>query len=111
MLRRQISDRAQFDAALASGSFLLIKHSQRCSTSSHAFREYRLFVQAHPEIAHGWIDVVAQRDWAQEVARITGVAHCSPQAIWLVDGVVQWHTSHFEITEQSLADNIPGKQS
>ena len=108
MLRRQISDREQLDAALASGSFLLFKHSQRCSTSGHAFREFRMFVQAHPEIAHGWIDVVAQRGWAQEVAKFTGIAHRSPQAPWLVDGVVQWHSSHFEITEQSLADNVLG---
>lgn len=106
MLRSQISDRAQLDSALVSGSFLLFKHSQRCSTSSVAFREYRTFVLTHPEVLHGWIDVVAQREWAQEVAKITGVAHHSPQAIWLVDGVVKWHTSHFEITEQNLADNV-----
>ena len=106
MSNQQIQDRSAFEAALAGGPFLLMKHSQRCSTSAVAFREFRRFVQAHPEVAHGWLDVIAQREWAREVARLTGVAHQSPQVLWIVDGQVAWHTSHFEITEQTLAKHV-----
>lgn len=91
---------------MASGRYLFFKHSQRCSTSSHAFREYRMFVEANPEVAHGWIDVVAQRDWARQIADETGVTHQSPQALLFVDGKVVWHASHFEITQKSLTEQV-----
>jgi len=106
MHQHQIQDRAAFEHALAAGPFLLLKHSQRCSTSAFAFREYRRFIDAHPEVRHGWLDVVAQREWAQEVATVTGIKHQSPQVLWIVEGEVCWHTSHFEITQESLAENV-----
>ena len=106
MLQHQIQDRAAFEEALAAGPFLVLKHSQRCSTSAFAFREYRRFIETHPEVPHGWLDVVAQREWAQEVAAVTGIKHRSPQVLWIVEGVVRWHTSHFEITRESLAENV-----
>lgn len=109
MNRRQLTDAQAWEAILTAGEFLLFKHSKRCPTSSHAFGEYRLFVEQHPEVAHGWIDVLDQRAWAREVADRTGVRHKSPQALWLRDGQVLWHASHFDITQGSLGENVrPG---
>ena len=106
MIRSQLTDYESLEAALAADGFLLFKHSNRCPTSSRAFREYRDFVEQHPDIAHGWIDVIAHRDWARDVAERTGVRHQSPQALWLREGQVLWHTSHFDITSNRLRENI-----
>lgn len=106
MLQFQIQDRGALEAALAGGPFLLMKHSHRCSTSTLAFRAYRRFVESHADVSHGWLDVVAHRAWAREVAKRIGVRHQSPQVLWIVDGEVRWHTSHFEITEESLSQNV-----
>ena len=106
MIRSEITTQEQLEAALQADRFLLFKHSHRCSTSTHAFRQYRMFVEAHPEVPHGWIDVVAHRDWARDMARQVDVRHASPQALWMNQGHVLWHTSHFEITTDSLAENV-----
>ena len=108
MLQHQITDQDALDAALAADRFLLFKHSDRCSISVHAFRDYRLFVEAHPDVPTGWIDVVAHRDWAREVARHVEVRHESPQALWLSQGHALWHASHFQITQPELAANVLG---
>ena len=38
------------------------------------------------------------------VARITGVEHQSPQALWIENGRVVWHASHWDITPEALAE-------
>ena len=108
MLHSQIQDEATLATALEAERFLLFKHSHRCSVSDHAFRAYRFFVEAHPEVPHGWIDVVADRDLARLAARHTEVRHESPQALWLSKGHALWQASHFQITGEELAANILG---
>ena len=102
MKRHQIRDASQLASALASEGYLLFKHSGRCPVSAHAFSEYRAFVLEHPEIRHGWIDVVDDRALSLEAASKTDVTHASPQALWIVAGSVSWHASHFEITQSAL---------
>jgi bacillithiol system protein YtxJ len=95
-------DERAIDAALRAERFLLFKHSNRCSISARAFREYEAFVAAHPETPAGWIDVVAHRPLSLRVAECTGVAHQSPQALWIRDGAVSWRASHTSITRDAL---------
>ena len=99
----QIRDRGQLDSALSASAFLLFKHSLVCPTSERAFREYEAFVAAHPDVATAWIDVIGQRPLSLHVAAETGVRHESPQALWIVDGAVVWHASHWDITADNLA--------
>ncbi len=94
---------SELEAAFAAERFLLFKHSTTCPISAAAFAEYERFLAAHPELATGWIEVVAQRPLARAVAERTGLRHESPQAIWLVAGVARWNASHSAITEASLA--------
>ncbi len=98
----QILDRNQLDLALGAERYLLFKHSSRCPISFHAQREYEAFVEAHPNVPTGWIDVVKQRDWSRWAAEVLGVTHESPQAIWIRDGHAAWHASHGGITAKEL---------
>jgi len=105
---RQLADEAELRAALAAGPFLLFKHSLICPTSTRAFAEYRAFLEANPEAATGWLDVIGQRPLSQAVAASTGVVHQSPQALYFSDGDVAWHASHGGITRDSLAEAHSG---
>ena len=103
-MANEILNRASLDAALGAKRFLLFKHSGRCGVSTRSFAEYEAYVSERTDVATGWIDVVNRRELSQIAAQITGVVHKSPQAIWIVDGVVVWNASHFDITKQSLAE-------
>jgi bacillithiol system protein YtxJ len=98
----RIRDRSGLEDALGADLFLLFKHSFRCPVSGRAFEEYREFVEAHPEVPTGWIDVVADRPLSLRVAEVTGVTHESPQALLIRDGAVAWHASHGAITTETL---------
>lgn len=104
-----LSDEAAVNAALEADRFLIFKHSNRCAISTGAFAAYTAFASAHPDVPHGWVDVVGQRPLSNRIEQVTGVAHGSPQAIWIVDGRAAWHASHFDITENALARAVgPG---
>lgn len=94
---------AAVDAALAAPRFLVFKHSLICPASDRAFAEYEAFVVARPDVPTAWIDVIGERTWARHVAAATGVAHQSPQALFVRDGKAAWHASHGEITRKALA--------
>jgi len=98
-----LADGAAVDAALDADRFLIFKNSDRCAISRDAFSQYEAFASGHPQLLHGWVDVVGQRALSNRIAEMTGVTHRSPQAIWIVDGRVAWHASHFDITEDALA--------
>lgn len=88
--------------ALRAHRFLLFKQSFRCPISARAFDEYQAYADSHPAVAHGWIDVVAQRPLSLDVAKDAGVQHESPQALLFEDGKVIWHESHGRITREAL---------
>ena len=96
----------ELDAALASRRFLVFKHSLICPTSAAAFAEYQSFRAARPDVPAKWIDVIGERPWARHVAEATGVAHESPQALYVRDGAVVWHASHGAITKRALEGAI-----
>lgn len=98
----QIGDLKSLQAGLTGPQFLLFKHSHRCGTSDRAFRQYEKFLADQADFPTGWINVVEQRDWSAEVERVTGIVHESPQALWIRDGRVAWHASHWEITADAL---------
>ena len=99
----RIRTQAELDAALTSERFLLFKHSTRCPISAAAFAEYRAWASAHPD---GWIDVIEERALSPEVARRTGVAHESPQAIVVRGGKAVWNESHGAITKEALEEGM-----
>jgi len=99
----RFADLAAVDRALAAPAFLVFKHSLICPVSERAFAEYEAFTAAHPDVPTAWIDVIGERPWSRHVAAATGVAHESPQALYVVGGRVAWHASHGAITRAALA--------
>lgn len=83
----------------------IYKHSTMCSVSSGAYR-----------VVHGFADtadlpgdpffsqilVIENRDISDAAETRLGVRHESPQILLLQDGKVTWHTSHFDISDESL---------
>lgn len=106
MLPGRIPDEAALLAALAAPAYLLFKHSARCPLSAKAFAAYRAFIEGRPGLATGWLDVVEQQPLARLATERTGVAHQSPQALWIRDGAVAWHASHWDITGETLAGAV-----
>ena len=98
----QITEKTGLEAALTADLYVLFKHSLICPVSGRAFAEYEAFVEAHPDVPTGWIDVIGQRPWSQWVAAETGVEHQSPQALLIKGGEVVWNDSHLAITKEAL---------
>ncbi|MDO7905284.1 bacillithiol system redox-active protein YtxJ [Paenibacillus sp. JX-17] len=87
---------------------LLFKHSTRCPISAGAFREFQSYLEGTPneEVEYGLIYVVEDRPVSNEAAELLGIRHESPQAILVKDGAPVWHTSHSNITTQSLKEAL-----
>jgi len=102
----QLADAEALESRLASGDFLLFKHSQYCPISARAFEQYCRFAAHHAELATAWIDVTGQRPLSRLVEERTGIRHESPQAILFRDGLPIWNASHGEITTESLAQAL-----
>jgi bacillithiol system protein YtxJ len=97
----------QFDeVAKTKKRFLLIKHSLTCPISQAAFREYEKFVSNHPEVDTYYLYVQEARPLSNYIAETFGVKHESPQALLFENGAVVWHTSHWNITYDSLKKEV-----
>jgi monothiol bacilliredoxin len=87
-----------FAAAIA----VLYKHSPICPTSGLAYEEMLAF-RRRTGVPVYLVDVVKHRSLARALAERIGVAHASPQAIVLQEGVAAWHGSHYDIQAEALA--------
>jgi bacillithiol system protein YtxJ len=83
---------------------LFFKHSNTCGISARAFEEFRKYLDA-PEgvmIRNCLIVIQSSRDVSDELARLTGVKHESPQAILVNYGQAVWNESHLAIKSGAL---------
>lgn len=81
---------------------VVFKHSLTCPISTAAHRRFEAFVDAHPDIAIGLIEIQNNRELSNAVADRTGVRHESPQAIVLDGGEAVWNASHGAIDQAAL---------
>lgn len=84
---------------------LLFKHSLTCPVSTAGLREYERFLQGQAsdsDLRPYLIEIQKNRDLSNAVAARTGVRHESPQALFLRDGEVTWHGSHWTINVAAL---------
>ena len=98
----QIQSEADLEAALEAPDFWLLKHSKICPVSLKARGEYRAFLELHPGLSSGWIDVIASRALSASLAQRTGIQHESPQVLRFSAGRVVWHASHGSIRADAL---------
>ncbi len=96
----ELTNVAQLDEALEASKtekVVLFKHSTRCSISAGVLNKFE------KQIGEGYklyfLDLIAHRDISAAIAGKFGVVHQSPQAIFLENGKVTQHDSHYSILE------------
>lgn len=96
----------QLDAFLQQpGKRILFKHSTVCPISTAAYDEFQAYIQ-ETGVPAAVILVREDRPVSNEVEQRFGIKHESPQIFVLEDGQVKWHTSHWKITKQAIAEAI-----
>lgn len=95
------ADVEQAFAASHDAPVVLFKHDPYCPISAAAHRELQ---QMQGEVP--LVDVAHANNLAQDIARRTGVRHESPQVIVIRDGQARWSASHWDITQQKVADAL-----
>lgn len=76
---------------------VIFKHSTTCSVSAGAYAQ---MAGLKDEVA--LVEVQSARDISREIAISTGIEHQSPQVIILRHGKPVWHTSHWDITKETV---------
>jgi bacillithiol system protein YtxJ len=87
---------------------LFFKHSSTCGVSMRAFDEFRKYLQApeSAEVRNCLIVIQSSRAVSDELARLTGVRHESPQAIIVSEGRAVWNDSHLAIKSITLIEAV-----
>lgn len=96
-----IATEADLATLLTAPLAVLFKHSPICPTSGVAYEEMVLF-RRRSQVPVYIVDVLRHRSLSRALAERIGVAHASPQAIVLQDGVAAWHASHFAVQADAL---------
>ncbi|UFJ39327.1 bacillithiol system redox-active protein YtxJ [Brevibacillus humidisoli] len=87
------------------GKRLLFKHSTICPISTSAHDEFSAFLEEN-ELPAAIVLVREDRPVSNDIAERYGIKHESPQIFLLEDGSVKWHTSHWKITRQAIAEAV-----
>lgn len=98
----RILTEADIEILLAAPLAVLYKHSPICATSRVAQDEIAE-LRRQRDVPIYVVDVVRQRPLSRILADRTGVAHESPQALVLRNGVMLWHRSHYDIQADAIA--------
>ncbi|WP_163971435.1 bacillithiol system redox-active protein YtxJ [Oceanobacillus halotolerans] len=89
---------------------LLFKHSTTCPISAGAFDQYQSFLANGEHVPQSYmVKVIESRTVSNQVERDTGVKHESPQIFLIRDKEVVWHTSHGNITAESIKEALNQK--
>ncbi|MFT5779205.1 MAG: bacillithiol system protein YtxJ [Crocinitomicaceae bacterium] len=106
----QLTSVEQLKKAMDSSSekpVLLFKHSTRCSISSMAFSGFQSgWEGTEEEITIYYLDLLKYRDVSDEIARLTGVFHQSPQVIVLKNKEVVYTATHSGISARNALQAI-----
>lgn len=76
---------------------VLFKHSTRCSISASVLNKFEK--QIGDEYKLYFLDLITYRDLSAAIAERFQVVHQSPQAIFIENGKVTQHDSHYGILE------------
>lgn len=83
-------------------SFFVFKHSTRCSISSMALRRFEKEYSSSDNVVPLFLDLLKHRELSNEIERITGIIHQSPQLIFIDKKKVLYHASHEQIDGLSI---------
>jgi bacillithiol system protein YtxJ len=85
----------------------ILKHSTRCGIS--AMMKTRLeskWEKKNPQIPIYLVDLLADRELSDQIAKEFNIRHESPQLIILQNGVSTYHASHIGISSSAVAKHI-----
>ncbi|GGD65324.1 bacillithiol system redox-active protein YtxJ [Paenibacillus nasutitermitis] len=87
---------------------LVFKHSSLCSVSSGAYDELAAWLEDAVTLSLSCfvVDVVEYSAVSQAIAASVGIRHESPQTLFIENGIVTWHASHWSITYSALEDHL-----
>lgn len=80
---------------------VLFKHSVTCPISSGVYTEV-----SEVESDVNLVIVQNSREISNEIERLTGIRHESPQAIVLKNGKPVYHASHYDITAEDVENSL-----
>jgi len=85
---------------------LIFKHSSACSVSARAHDEMATLA-TETDLPVYKVVVQEARPVSNAIEAALDVRHETPQAILLRDGRPTFHTSHFDVTAETLRDELP----
>lgn len=86
---------------------ILFKHSSTCPISANAYSELNTFSESAKETIDYYFVVVSEnRDISNQIAEETKIKHESPQIFLISNKEVIWHTSHSNITKESILEAL-----
>ena len=104
---KEILNNEMINAAFYAEKSMIFKNSTRCPISREARNRFEEFaVSCDEEIELYMVDVIAQKDFSNEITKRSDIVHQSPQVIFLKKGDVVWSKSHFEIKYEKLKEAL-----
>ena len=82
---------------------LILKHSNTCPISARSKTQVDSFLAKRNGIEAYLVVVQKERGMSNEIERILGITHQSPQVLIVRDGKAVTALSHFRISENSLS--------
>ena len=105
---QQLQSQVDFEQAKETNEeFFVLKHSLTCPISSTAKKAYERFAETTQTPTY-ILNVQDSKDLSQHIANAHDIKHESPQVLQFKEQAVVWHTSHWNITPDSLerADEV-----
>lgn len=90
--------------ASSNSPLLIFKHSTSCGISRMVLKQFERAIDQNPEINYAFVDLLKYRHVSNLVAETTNIRHESPQALFIKDGKVEFHASHYAIIESFLPE-------
>lgn len=81
---------------------LFFKHSTRCNISATALKFFEREFEPTSEISCYFLDLIRYRELSDQIEKLTGVQHQSPQVIVLKNGQVSYQASHHHIDASQI---------
>ncbi|MES2412060.1 MAG: bacillithiol system redox-active protein YtxJ [Bacteroidota bacterium] len=85
---------------------LIFKHSTRCGVSRMVLKKFENEYDLEDAVAPYFLDLLAHRNLSNEIARLFGVGHESPQVLLIRNGKVVYDASHSDIDVADLTQYI-----
>lgn len=102
---QHISSEIELSELLSNGEpIVLFKHSERCSVSRMAKRQFEAEYDAGIPVY--LVNVIEERPISNQITQITLITHQSPQVLVIKNGRCVYHTSHDHINAEEIIKQL-----